>query len=66
MTINGSDATSFYIKTVSGDIFCQILSSKIFDVRTDSGSVNVPESDFSSGIFNSETNSGDIRVEVLS
>ena len=58
------DAASFDVRTVSGGIRGSILSGKIFDCRSTSGGVHVPEKG-EGGIFKAKTTSGGIRIVVV-
>ena len=57
------DAAEIYVTTDTGDVTGTFLSEKIFQVRTDTGKVNVPES-WSGGKCKIETDTGDIKISV--
>ena len=59
-----SDAASFYIKSTSGDVRGTLLSGKIFNTHTTSGSVHTPPSKEGAGECKIHTTSGDIRIDI--
>lgn len=60
------DAENYTLNSTSGEIDAKILSDKLYNVSTVSGSVDVPQTIIlDSGIFNAETTSGDIEVKVV-
>ncbi len=64
ITLNGCDADSFRIDSTSGSIKGSLLSDKIFDVHTTSGSINVPDSIEGSGTFSAYATSGSIKITI--
>ncbi len=60
---DGSDAGEIYIKTNTGDVEGSLLSEKVFIVKTDTGSVKVPES-VTGGKCKIETDTGDVKITV--
>lgn len=59
--LDGADAVNFYITTDTGDIEGTILSDKIFNISTNTGKKNVPET-YKGGIFKVTTDTGDIII----
>lgn len=57
------DADTFEINTTSGDITGTLLTEKIFITDTNSGDIDVPESD-KGGKFKIRTTSGDAEIEI--
>lgn len=58
------DAAAFDVENVSGSVKGSILSGKIFDCRSTSGGVHVPENG-DGGTFKARTTSGGIRITVI-
>ena len=58
-----SDAQTLTIETSTGDVDCTLLTTKIFDTRTDTGVVDVPLSGLG-GICKITTDTGDITVRI--
>lgn len=57
------DAKNIYIKTSTGDVSGSIMSYKIFNVKTDTGKINVPETiEGSKGVCNITTSTGDVEI----
>lgn len=63
ITIKDSDACTIELYSVSGDIFGNLLSEKMFETKTVSGDVRVP-SNVNGGFCKLETVSGDIKITV--
>lgn len=63
VNLDRCDAAEIYVTTDTGDVTGTFLSEKIFQVRTDTGKVNVPES-WSGGKCKIETDTGDIKISV--
>ena len=63
ITLERCDAALFDLKTTSGDIQATILSGKVFDCDTTSGSINVPANG-EGGVFKADVTSGDINVTI--
>lgn len=60
---NNSDAKNIYINTSTGDVTGSIMSHKIFNVKTDTGKVVIPENiEGVSGLCNITTDTGDIKI----
>ena len=59
-----SDAGSLRAETISGDVSGTLLSQKLFQIQTVSGTVNVPLSQPGGGICAVNTASGDVRLSV--
>ena len=59
------DAASLDIRTVSGNAEGSLLSGKIFDYSTTSGSIRVPHDDPDGGRFYAKTTSGDVEIEII-
>ena len=60
---NGCDAAEIYVETDTGNVTGTLLSEKIFQTNTDTGSVNVPDS-WSGGKCKIETDTGDIKISI--
>jgi DUF4097 and DUF4098 domain-containing protein YvlB len=58
------DAEEIIIHTDTGDVTGTLLTPKIFQVETDTGRVDIPESG-SGGKCQIKTDTGDIQVEIL-
>ncbi|MBR2715349.1 MAG: DUF4097 family beta strand repeat protein [Ruminococcus sp.] len=58
-----SDASSIFVETDTGAVTGSLLSDKVFITRTDTGSVNVPES-VEGGKCEIETDTGDILITI--
>lgn len=59
--LDGFDATNIYITLGTGSVKGTILSSKIFAVRSSTGSINVPDS-ISGGICKIDVSTGSINI----
>jgi hypothetical protein len=59
----GCDAEEICVKTDTGDVTGSLLSDKVFDVETDTGDVNVPET-VSGGKCEIVTDTGDIKITI--
>lgn len=60
-----SDAASLDIKTSTGDVTGTLLTAKIFDARSDTGSVKVPPAtEWSGGLCQIKTDTGRINISV--
>ncbi len=64
VTFNEFDAGELDVKTTSGSVKGTLLTGKMFDVRTGSGSENVPASDRDGGMCAIETGSGSVRITI--
>lgn len=62
--LDGIDAPEISIRTSSGSVSGTVLTDKMFDARTSSGSVKVPASVQNSGLCVIETSSGNIRISI--
>ncbi len=62
--LKDSDAGSFAIQTVSGDVTGTILSPKNFATAAASGDMQIPSSDTSAGNCSITTTSGHIRIDI--
>lgn len=62
--LEGCDAASFDLRTVSGSIKGSILSGKVFDCHSTRGSLHVPENG-DGGTFKARTTSGGIRITIV-
>jgi len=60
---DGCDAAEIYVETDTGDVTGTLLSDKIFLAKSDTGSVDVPEST-RGGKCEIITDTGDIRIEI--
>lgn len=60
---NGCDASELIILTDTGDVKGTLLSDKVFIVKTDTGSIKVPET-VSGGKCKITTDTGDIKIEI--
>ncbi|MBR6790840.1 MAG: DUF4097 family beta strand repeat protein [Oscillospiraceae bacterium] len=58
------DGAKLVLKTDTGDITGTLLTGKVFEAFTDTGKVNVPESDTSGGSCKATADTGDIRLSV--
>lgn len=58
------DADTLELKSSSGNIRGTLLSDKIFNLKTNSGKIEAPESVRDAGICNASTSSGNIRFEI--
>ncbi len=63
VNLDRCDAAEIYVTTDTGDVTGTFLSEKIFQVRTDTGKVNVPES-WSGGKCKIETDTGNIKISI--
>jgi len=59
--LNGFDASNIYIVLSTGDVKGTILSSKIFNAKSQTGRVNVPET-YVGGICKITTSTGNIKI----
>ena len=59
--LNGFDASNIYIVLSTGDVKGTILSSKIFNAKSQTGRVNVPET-YVEGICKITTSTGNIKI----
>ncbi|MCH5297384.1 MAG: DUF4097 family beta strand repeat protein [Ruminococcus sp.] len=57
------DSETMNIKTTSGDVTGTLLTDKIFDIKTTSGNINVPQSDIG-GKCEIRTTSGDVKLAI--
>ena len=64
ITLIRSDAASYYLKSGSGDVEGSILTRKNFKASSTSGSAITPDSDYTAGICEIKTTSGDIRISL--
>lgn len=62
--LTGADAGELRINTTSGSVRGSLLSGKMFDVRTGSGSEDVPASDRDGGMCVIETGSGSVSITI--
>ncbi len=62
--LSGSDAYEIEIRTSSGSVSGTLLTDKMFDARSGSGSVKVPASVADSGFCVIETSSGSIKISI--
>ncbi len=60
---DGCDASELIILTDTGDVKGTLLSDKVFIVKTDTGSIKVPET-VSGGKCKITTDTGDIKIEI--
>ncbi len=60
---DGSDAAEIYVKTATGDVRGDLLSNKVFITKTDTGSVNVPDS-ITGGRCEITTDTGSIKISI--
>ncbi|MBR2989031.1 MAG: DUF4097 family beta strand repeat protein [Clostridia bacterium] len=60
---NGSDAGEIFVKTSTGNVSGSLLTPKIFDVSTGTGSVSVPHS-VTGGKCEIKTSTGNIRMII--
>ena len=63
VTFENCDAGEIYVTTSTGDVQGSLLSGKQFVTRTDTGSVQVPDSTFG-GRCEIVTDTGDIRISI--
>ena len=59
------DAAALSVATDTGDVTGTLLSDKVFITQTDTGSVDVPPTT-SGGICGITTDTGDIRMDIVS
>lgn len=60
-----SDAQTLNIETDTGGVNCELLTSKIFDAKSDTGSVRLPDaSTWSGGVCKIKTDTGSIKVTI--
>ena len=52
------------IQTSSGDVQCQLITPMNYHVRTNSGSVNIPERNSAGGDCDIRTSSGNIKITI--
>lgn len=60
---NKCDAKELYITTDTGDVNGSLLSDKVFVVKTDTGKINVPETE-SGGKCEITTDTGDVKIVI--
>ena len=60
---DGCDAAGIFIKTDTGDVMGTFLSEKVFLVKTDTGSIDVPKS-IIGGSCEVTTGTGDIELDI--
>ena len=60
---DGCDAAEIFVETDTGDVVGEILSEKVFLVKTDIGKVQVPKT-ISGGKFEVITDTGDIKIVI--
>ena len=63
ITFDSADAADILVKTDTGDVTGMLLTEKVFDVETDTGSVNIPKSG-NGGNCVIHTDTGDIELTV--
>ena len=63
ITFDSADAVDILVKTDTGDVTGMVLTEKVFDVETDTGSVNIPKSG-NGGNCVIHTDTGDIEIAV--
>ena len=63
VTFEDCDAKELIVKTSTGDVKGILLSEKIFITTTDTGKVDVPQTN-SGGKCNITTNTGDIKIDI--
>lgn len=61
---NNSDAGEIYVSTSTDSIYGSLLSTKVFDVRSSTGDINVPHS-VMGGKCEITTGTGDIRKTIV-
>ncbi len=61
--LEGSDAAEIYVKTSTGDVTGTLLSEKVFITKTNTGSVNVPET-LTGGKCEIKTSTGNIQIHI--
>lgn len=61
--LDGCDAASLQIQTDTGDVSGSLLSEKVFIARTDTGSVDVPQTN-TGGTCEITTDTGDISISI--
>lgn len=64
VTLNDCDAAELSLECTSGSIKATLLTGKIFEVRSDSGSIDCPASDRNGGMCTAKTSSGSIKFRV--
>ncbi len=64
INLESFDAPEIVIKSTSGSVYGNLLSGKIFDVKTTSGGINCPESDKDGGVCRVETTSGSVKFKI--
>lgn len=60
---DGCDAAEIFVETDTGDVVGEILSEKVFLVKTDTGKVQVPKT-ISGGKFEVITDTGDVEITI--
>lgn len=60
-----SDAKSLWIETDTGDVEIELLTGKVYTVKADTGDVKHPEHDPSGGTCHVSTDTGDVRITVV-
>ena len=63
VTLEGSDATELFITTDTGDVKGSLLTDKVFIIKTDTGRINVPNSN-TGGRCEITTDTGDIIISI--
>ena len=63
VTLEGSDATELFITTDTGDVKGSLLTDKVFIIKTDTGRINVPNSN-TGGRCEITTDTGDIKITI--
>lgn len=64
--IKHSDAGSLYLETDTGDVEMELLTGKMYTVEADTGDVRHPDHDKNGGACVVKTETGDVRITVLS
>lgn len=63
VSFDASDAAEIVVKTNTGDVRGSLLTDKVFITKTDTGSINVPDS-ITGGRCEIKTDTGDIKITV--
>ncbi len=63
INFNNSDGKEIYIKTDTGDVYGSLLSPKVFDCKSHTGDIDVPDS-IAGGRCEILTNTGDIEIRI--
>lgn len=64
VTFIDSDAAELFITTDTGDVEGSLLTNKVFIIRTDTGSIDVPKT-ITGGRCEITTDTGDIQISIL-